>query len=115
MIDPTTILNTLQFGMIFAKMNILDVIGLFLTLLIWGLAIFIMIHYNGDWNSFIWYLINIVVIGIGLMFFVIPGLILWAIWAKRAGLPVALLGGFLGVLGAAIGSSFGYESHGFLN
>ncbi|WP_054840125.1 hypothetical protein [Thermococcus sp. JCM 11816] len=65
---------------VFAKFGILDIIGLFLTLLVWGLAIFIMIHYNGDWHSFMWYLINTLVVGIGLAFFIIPGLVLWLIW-----------------------------------
>ena len=100
---------------IFAKFDIFDLFGLFMTLLVWGIAVFIMIHYDGDWNSFIWYIINQIVVGIGFLFFIIPGIILLILWAKRAGIVVALLGAFLGVIGAAVGSSFGYESEGFLS
>ena len=96
------------------KLDALDAMSTLFVLAIWGLAIFIMIHYNGDWHSFIWYLVNIFIVFIGLLFFIVPGLILWIIWAKRAGIMVAVLAIF-GVLGAAVGSSFGYESEGFLS
>jgi len=98
---------------VFTKADILDIMSLLLTIVIWGLAIGIMIHYGGDWNSFIWYIVNEIIVGIGLIFFIVPGVILWIIWAKRAGITTAALG-ILGVIGAAIGSSFGYESDGLL-
>ncbi|GEM_PF-1915603 len=108
-------LPSLMISPIFAKFDLFDVMSLFMALLVWGIAIFIMIHYDGDWNSFIWYIINEIIVGIGFLLFIIPGIVLLVIWAKRAGIAVALLGTFLGVIGAAIGSSFGYESEGFLS
>nr|ACV03431.1 hypothetical membrane protein [Thermococcus sp. AMT11] len=98
---------------IFHKLDIFDAISGFLTILVWALAIFIMVRYNGDWSSFGWYLVNFFVIGLGLIFFIIPGVILWIIWGWRSGWVPAILGLF-GVLGAAVGSSFGYESEGLL-
>ena len=98
---------------IFHKMDIVDAISGLLTVLVWALAIFIMIRYNGDWSSFGWYMVNTFIVALGLVFFIIPGIILWTIWGWRSGWVTAILG-LLGVLGAAIGSSFGYESEGFL-
>jgi hypothetical protein len=106
--------NLLTFPLLH-KLDVFDAISLFLLLLVWGLAIFIMIHYDGDWNSFIWYLVNTFVVGLGLVFFIVPGLILWLIWGWRAGWITAALGLFLGIIGWAIGSSFGYESEGLLH
>jgi len=85
----------------------------FLLLILLAAPIYVMAKYDGDWSSFFWYLVNWIIIGIGFAFFVIPGVLLWFYYAKRAGwIQAGLI--FGGAFGWAVGSSFGYESDGLL-
>lgn len=113
-VDLSIVENFLKGGLAGYLTQDLATLSLLLTIILFGLAIFIMVHYDGDWNSFIWYTINAVVLSLGFAFFIIPGIILLIYWAKRAGIVVAILGLFWPI-GAAIGSSFGYESDGILS
>ena len=117
-------------GTIQSGLGILLFIGALLWLIISIIGgIYIIIKYDADLHSVFWYWINsnIVFWGINTLFSLpaIVGIFLWPlflaltiilfiIWARRAGIMVPLLGA-LGLIGWAYGSAFGYESDGFLS
>lgn len=103
------------------------------VLLIWGgilwtiisgiVGLYIIFHYHADLWSVFWYWLNSTIVFWGLNVAVYAPAVLWpfailtlvlaAIWAKRAGAIIPILGA-LGFVGWAYGSAFGYESEGFL-
>lgn len=121
MIDPTLLHNVILSGPIFGYLLTTQEIpaGLilygFYLLIILAVPISIMIYYDGDWSSFLWYTINTIIMSIGFVLFLIPGIIIFIIWAKRAGIIVPLLA-LTWPLGPAVASSMmNYESEGFLS
>ena len=124
MINSTLLHNIILagplFGYILTKQGIpagLILYGLYF-LIILAVPIAIMIHYDGDWSSFLWYTINTIIMSIGFALFIIPGIIIFIIWAKRAGIIVPLLA-LTWPLGPAAASSalmgYSFESEGFLS
>ncbi len=82
-------------------------IFLIASLLWWVLAIAIMIYFDGDWKDFLMYFLWAIAIGIGLAFFIIPGLIILAIFLWQHGL-INIIAILLGPVGWAIGSTQGW-------
>lgn len=78
-----------------------------IALLWWAFAIALMIILHGDWRDFLTYLLWSIAIGIGLAFFIVPGLIILAIFLWRYG-PINIIAILLGPVGWAIGSSQGW-------
>lgn len=80
---------------------------LIVSLLWWALAIAIMLYFGGDWKDFLMYFLWSVAIGIGLVFLIVPGLIILAIFLWRHGL-INLVAILLGPVGWAIGATQGW-------
>jgi len=121
MINHTLLQNMVLFGPVLGwyltAQGILDIALLmtFYLLVILAVPIGIMIYYDGDWSSFLWYTINTIIMSIGFVLFVIPGIIIFILWARRAGVIVPILA-LTWPLGPAVGSSMmNYESEGFLS
>lgn len=74
------------------------------SLLWWLTAIGIMLYFNGDWKDFLMYFLWAIAIGIGLVFFIIPGMIILAIFLWQHGL-INIVAILLGPVGWAIGST----------
>ena len=77
------------------------------SLLWWALAIAIMLYLGGDWKDFLMYLLWAIAIGIGLAFFIVPGLIILGILLWQHGL-INIVAILLGPVGWAIGSTQGW-------
>lgn len=80
---------------------------LIFTVIWWLLAFGIMLYFHGDWKDFFMYFLWAIAISIGLAFFVIPGLIVLAIFLWQHGL-INIAAILLGPVGWAIGSTQGW-------